>query len=220
LLAHLARCNNDPKLAFSADGIDQMNADIVQLNNGVTHKPIYKVRTYEKADKFAVGQVGAKSKKFVEADKGTNLFFAIYVTKHDDGLEKRSFVTIPFKVAMDCQKKGKKEWRSLMDQWAHEQGVVTDDAKLLYVLSPGDLVYVPSADEIQSGINTINRTRIYKFVSSSGSQAFFVPSIMASPIIDKVELSPLNKMERAITGEMIKEISVPIKIDRLGNIIE
>ena len=78
LLAHLRRCNNDPKLAFSADGIEQMNADIVMLNDGIPHKPIYKVRTYEQADKFAVGQVGAKSKKFVEADKGTSLYTFIY----------------------------------------------------------------------------------------------------------------------------------------------
>ena len=27
-------------------------------------------------------------------------------------------------------------------------------------------------------------------------------------------------MERAITGEMIKEICIPIKVDRLGNVVE
>ena len=52
------------------------------LNNGNFHQPIYKVRTYEQADKFAVGQTGNKSTKFVEAAKGTNLFFAIYETAH------------------------------------------------------------------------------------------------------------------------------------------
>lgn len=31
--------------------------------------------------------------------------------------------------------------------------------------------------------------------------------------------SPKSKNERAITGEMIKEICIPIKVDRLGNII-
>lgn len=38
-------------------------------------------------------------------------------------------------------------------------------------------------------------------------------------VIDKYEFSPLNKMERAITGEMIKETCIPIQTDRLGNII-
>ena len=39
-------------------------------------------------------------------------------------------------------------------------------------------------------------------------------------IADKIEFSTQNKMERAITGEMIKETCVPIKVDRLGNIKE
>ena len=32
--------------------------------------------------------------------------------------------------------------------------------------------------------------------------------------------SPKSKNERAITGEMIKEIGIPLKVDRLGNIVE
>ncbi len=231
LLAHLARCNNDPKLAFSPDGIEQMNADILQLNNGVPHKPIYKVRTYEKAEKFAVGQIGAKSKKFVEADKGTNLFFAVYSTKTEEGSDKRSFVTVPFKVAVDCQKRGKKEWRTLLDEWAHSESIVAENAKLQFILSPGDLVYVPTAEEIHSGNIRLDKSRIYKFVSSSGNQAFFLLEYVSAPIINITmerngekktisEYSTLNKMERAITGEMIKEICLPINVDRLGNLIE
>ena len=57
-------------------------------------------------------------------------------------------------------------------------------------------------------------------VSSSGNQCFFVKASFASSIVDKYEFSTLNKMERAITGEMIKEICIPIKFDRLGNIIK
>ena len=33
-----------------------------------------------------------------------------------------------------------------------------------------------------------------------------------------MEYSPLNKMERSITGIMIKEICIKLKVDRLGNI--
>ena len=232
LLAHLERCHNEPKLAFSPDGIEQMNANIQTLNNGVPHKPIYKVRTYEKAEKFAVGQIGAKCKKFVEADKGTNLFFAIYATRAEDGTEKRSFVTIPFKAAVDCQKRGKNNWRVLLDQWIHAEKLVAENAVLKFFLSPGDLVYVPIPEEQTNGIKEIKQDRIYKFVSSSGSQAFFVLEYVAAPIVnltikDKTdnkksisEFSSLNKMERSITGEMIKEICIPIKVDRLGNIVE
>ena len=214
LLAHLSQCNGDPKEAFSADGIEKMNQNIAQLNGGVPHKPIYKVRKYEKADKFAVGEIGSKSKKFVEADKGTNLFFAIYATTNTDGKEVRSYATIPLKAVIDCQKRGKKEWKPLLDQWVHNNNLVPANATLKYILSPGDLVYLP-----QDGTATIDKTRIYKMVSSTGNQCFCVPCSMASPIINKVEFSPLNKMERAITGEMIKETCVPIRVDRLGNII-
>lgn len=56
--------------------------------------------------------------------------------------------------------------------------------------------------------------------SSSGNQCFFIKASVASSIVDKYEFSALNKMERAITGEMIKEVCVPVKVNRLGNIIK
>lgn len=218
LLAHLERSGNDPALAFSPDGIEQMNADIQTLNNGKPHKPILKVRIYEEADKFAIGKDGAKAKKFVEAAKGTNLFLAIYVTANDEGIEKRSYITIPLKIAIDCQKDGGKEWKALLDKWVHENHLVAENAQLKYILSPGDLLYVPTEEERLEKKYSIKHERIYKFVSSSGTDAFFVPSNVASPILDKKEFSPLNKMGRAITGEMVKEICIPINVDRLGNI--
>lgn len=220
LLAHLERCDNDPKLAFSPDGIEQMNANIKQLNNSVPHKPIYKVRTFEKAEKFAVGQIGAKSKKFVEADKGTNLFFAVYATREEDGTEKRSFATIPFKAAVDCQKRGKKNWRVLLDQWVHAENLVAENSELKFILSPGDLVYVPTPEELIKGVKEINRKQIYKFVSSSDTNAYFVPATVASPIVNKVEYTQLNKTPRTDTDELIREICIPIKVNRLGNIVE
>lgn len=214
LLAHLSQSNGDPKEAFSADGIERMNRNMTALNGGVPHKPVYRVRKYEKADKFAVGGTGAKSKKFVEADKGTNLFFAIYATRDSNGQETRSYVTIPLKAMIDCQKRGKKAWKPLLDQWVHANNMVPASAALKYILSPGDLVYVPKA-----GTSGFDKTRIYKMVSSSGSQCCFVPCSMAAPILDHVEYTRHNKAERAITGEMIKEACIPIRTDRLGNIL-
>jgi CRISPR-associated endonuclease Csn1 len=55
-------------------------------------------------------------------------------------------------------------------------------------------------------------------ISSSGAQCFFLNERVASTIVNKVEFSPLNKMERSVTGEMIKEVCLPLKVDRLGNI--
>ena len=73
LLRHLETFGGNMEQAFSQESIEEMNKNIVALNNGKWHQPIYKVRVYEKADKFAVGQTGNKSSKFVEAAKGTNL---------------------------------------------------------------------------------------------------------------------------------------------------
>ena len=219
LLTHLARYNGDAKQAFSSDGIEQMNADIQLLNNGVPHKPIKKVRVYEKAEKFAVGHIGSKSKKFVEADKGTNLFFAIYETVTEDGKCTRSFVSVPLRMVIDCQKADIKHWKQELDKTLHECNLVPETAQPIALLSPGDLVYVPTAEEIETKNYSYIKERIYKVVSSTGNRAFFVLSVVASPILDKMEYSSLNKMERAITGEMIKEICIPIKVDRLGNIL-
>lgn len=57
-------------------------------------------------------------------------------------------------------------------------------------------------------------------VSATGNRAFYIKFNIANSIIDKFEFSPLNKMERSLTGEMIKEVCIPIKVDRLGNIIK
>ncbi|MGN1260210.1 MAG: type II CRISPR RNA-guided endonuclease Cas9, partial [Alloprevotella sp.] len=73
LLRHLQRHQGKADIAFSPDGIDEMNRTIQELNDGHPHQPILKVRIYEKADKFSVGQTGNKSKKYVEAAKGSNL---------------------------------------------------------------------------------------------------------------------------------------------------
>lgn len=227
LLAHLASKNNNPEQAFSPDGIDEMNRNIIALNNGKYHQPILKVRVYEKADKFAVGQTGNKTKKFVEAAKGTNLFFAIFSTEMFNKTKgqpelTRSYLTIPLNVMIDCQKKYGSMWCKNIEGYLKEQGVVDTASTLLFILSPNDLVYLPkSSDEISKGrIHAIDKTRIYKTVSFNKEQCFCIQYNIASPIVNKVEFSSSNKMERAITGEMIKETCVPIKVDRLGNIIE
>lgn len=205
LLEHLRENANDPKVAFSPDGIERMNANLQKLNGGKAHQPIYKVRVYEHASKFAVGSDGNKKDKYVEAAKGTNLYFAIY----SDEAGKRSFDTIPLNIVIERLKEGLCP--------VPEQNLSGD--KLLFHLSPNDLVYVPTEEDIKhGGQNCIVADRLYKMVSSSGAQCFFLNERVASTIVNKVEFSPLNKMERSVNGEMIKEICLPLKVDRLGNV--
>ena len=225
LKAHLQAKDNNPELAFSADGIDEMNCNIVELNSGKPHKPIYKVRRFESGNKYSIGQTGCKAKKFVEADKGTNLFFAIFGTEKENNETGeteivRSYLTIPLNVMIDCQKKYGSQWRNNIETYLQEQQLVADDAKLMFILSPNDLVYLPTKEELKDGIVKMDKKRLYKMVSCTGNQCFFVDEKVAKVIVDKVEFTSMNKAERAITGEMIKETCLPIKVDRLGNIIE
>lgn len=225
LLAHLASKNDDAELAFSPDGIDEMNRNIVALNNGKAHQPILKFRVYEKAEKFAVGQNGNKATKFVEAAKGTNLFFAVLVFEQidkDSGeiVKVRSYLTIPLNVMIDCQKKFGSKWQDNIETYIKECNLVSDDVKLLFILSPNDLVYVPTNEGVLNNIKSIDKGRIYKLVSCTGNEGHFIPEFIASPIIQTTELGSNNKAQRSWSGEMIKDVCWPIKVDRLGNIIE
>ena len=243
LLAHLDVNGGDPELAFSPDGIDEMNRNIVTLNKGKFHQPILKVRVYEKAEKFAVGQTGNKISKYVEAAKGTNLFFAVFgseKTNKETGETEivRSYLTIPLNVMIGCQKRYGSQWRNNIEAYLQEQQLVTSDVRLLFILSPNDLVYLLTQEELKGGLEAVDRKRIYKFIDPNSNKGNFVPYSSANvifsinftdqkkrgisyPIQDEFGIgSQASKNPRAISGEMIKETCVPIKVDRLGNIIE
>ncbi len=60
--------------------------------------------------------------------------------------------------------------------------------------------------------------RIYKVVSFSKNQIFFIPHFVSEPIIQTIELGSNNKAERDWYGNMIKNNCIKLKVDRLGNI--
>ena len=102
LLNHLSNNSDNPALAFSPDGISEMNKNLTVLNDGKFHQPIYRVRVYEpKGNKFNVGSVANKRSKYVEAAKGTNLFFAVYQTSSGD----RVYETIPLNIVIERLKR-------------------------------------------------------------------------------------------------------------------
>ena len=209
LRAHVEANRDNLEFAFTPEGLSQMNEIITELNNGVPHKPIVKARFMEPLGmKHSKGTIGCKGAQYVEAQKGTNLYYAVYA----DLEGKRSYSTIPLTDSIALLEMGHCPVKE-----QDEQG-----NKLLFYLSPCDLVYVPTAEEIESGViaDVIDTDRIYKAVSFNGAQSFFIKYSVASPVVDKKEYGPLNKAERTITGEMIKAICVPIKVDRLGNIVQ
>ncbi|GMQ27857.1 type II CRISPR RNA-guided endonuclease Cas9 [Algoriphagus confluentis] len=212
LLAHLAKYEGvqDEKgkvipaesLAFTPEAIEEMNKNIRFLNDGKFHQPIYKVRTYEpKGNKFQVGFKGNKHSKYVEAAKGTNLFFAIYV--NEDG--KRSYETIPFNVVMERLKQGEGPVPS-----ANEKG-----EKLLFHLSPNELVYVPDdiEDVFKFNHEDLDHSRVFKIVSFTAGRLYGIPFKSANSIVDKLEFGQLNKME--FTKE--KASCIKLQFNRLGH---
>lgn len=208
---YLSSKGNNPELAFSSAGIEDLNENIEKYNDGKQHQPIKKVRVFELGSKFQLGQTGNKKDKYVEAAKGTNLFFAIY----QDENGKRSYETIPLNIVIERQKNGLSSVPEI-----NEKG-----DKLLFHLSPNDLVYVPNEEENENPqlfeFDYLAKEQIqrhYKVVSFSGTQCFLINQNVATSIVNKVEFSALNKMEKSIDGQMIKDICIKLKVDRLGNI--
>ena len=93
---------------------------------------------------------------------------------------------------------------------------------MLFWLSPGDLVYVPSIEEEGRivEIENIKQDRIYKVVSCTENECHCIPHFVASPIVKTDELGANNKAQRAWSGEMIKETCIKIKMNRLGQIVK
>lgn len=206
LLNYLQAKSGDPAIAFTPEGIAEMNQNIAVYNGGKQHQPILKVRIAEPMGaKYPVGETGNKGAKYVEAQKGTNLYFAIY----EDEEGNRTYDTITLKIVAEQLKQG---YSPVPEK--SEKGVA-----LKFYLSPNDLVYVPTADELLSKACSLDKNRIYKMVSATKSECLFIPHSVAKTIYDKVEFEALNKMGRALTGEMIKSVCWKIEVDRLGHIV-
>ena len=208
MLKHLhtyddAQGKTHPEAAFSPEGIEKMNQNIRTLNGGKDHKPIFKVRKAETLGmKFAVGERGHKDKKWVEADDYTNLFFAIYTNEQG----KRSYKSISLRLAIERLKNKQK-----VVEERNENG-----DKLLFVLSPMDLVYIPDPDDAH--IDEVKgNNNIFKMVSCTGKQCFFVPETYANVICKGKELESKNKVE-SYDGINIKKSCYKITVDRLGKV--
>ena len=101
ILLNYLKYKGSPEIAFSPEGLEELNKNLSIYNDGKPHKPIYKVRIYEKGSgRFALGEKGRKYKKYVQG--APNLYFGIY-----QGANKRSFVTIPLNEVIERQKQGR-----------------------------------------------------------------------------------------------------------------
>ena len=214
LLKHLNDNEFDIDRAFNSDGIDRFNGSRII--------PVFKLPIGEcGSGRFILGHRQGTKHKFVEAEKGTNLFFAVYVDIDD----KRSYESIPLNVVIERLKQG-----LIPVPDTNERG-----CKLLFHLTPNDLVYVPTNEELED-VNGINFNDLTKeqvkrvfVVNDFSNTCYFTPNHIAKSITPKeVDLnfdSKKNKLTgsfdtktASFEGIQIKEVCVKLKIDRLGNI--
>jgi CRISPR-associated endonuclease Csn1 len=207
-------------LAFGIDGLEKLNQNLTMLNDGKPHAPIYKVRLYEEGSKFPISENGdsPKAKKYVEAAKGTNLFFAIY---WDEEKEQRAYETIPLNVVIAHQK----QVASLPKEQRTPVPINAEKGNFLFSLSPNDLVYVPIDEEMGNpqsvdfeSLEKQQSQQIFKIVSSTGNRLYGVPFSVARTIYNKNEFTSLNKVESDDKNNSIKARCWKLKTDRLGNI--
>ena len=228
LIKYLASKDNNPELAFSPEGLEDLNKNIKAYNNGKYHQPIYKARIFELGSKFCLGDKGLNKKKYVEAAKGTNLYFAVY---WNEDKKKREFDTIPLNEVIAHQKNE----AHLPKNQRTEIPIKAVKGKFLFSLSPNDLVYVPTNEETENiglvefkKLTNCQENRIYKMVSTTKRECHFIPVSNATEI-KKNENGTNSKNERIqdffdgncpidLKGKpsMIKNICWKLEIGRLG----
>ncbi|WP_164463873.1 type II CRISPR RNA-guided endonuclease Cas9 [Chryseobacterium sp. G0186] len=221
----------DTENAFSSDGVKELNKNIVALNKGKYHHPIYKVRTSDvMGTKFSVSEDGQKSTKFVVTAAGSNSFCGFY----QKGIDRKFYIPT-LRESVESLKQGFEPCPLIHPE--------DSDFKLIFVLNPSDLVYVPTEEEKDGSVlidfNNLKKeqmNRIYKFTDGSGTTMNFVPANIASLLFnmsnkeqEKVEIklsiqnelglgSPQSKNQNTVDGIQVKSVCLKLKVDRLGNI--
>lgn len=157
LTIHAEKYNKDFAKAFSDDGLVEFNSN--------RKKPVFKVRVMLNADLKALpGKRGLNSKRFIK--EGSNYCFVVY----EDAERKRTYDNISFFDAVQLAADG----LPLVEK---------KTANLHFTLHAGELVYVPLPDQNYSEIDWTKTheisKRVYKFVKSSGNEAYFLPHSVA-----------------------------------------
>jgi CRISPR-associated endonuclease Csn1 len=221
-LHHILEYKNNPKEAFSAEGIDKLNQKAVKDKK--IGKPIKSITRLdglvEKDDMFR----GA----FFETDKGSNVYFIMYenlITHKREYLSPSPSIS----VLTAIEKLTKNEPLA-----PKKEGFRTIQ------LSPGDLVYVPSIKEqelIEEGSSLYEiiawnnknylSERIYQTISFTGKSCLFRKYNIADTIIPsnakekiKGEIDWHDKSEFTMDNNpiRIKDVCIKLWVDRLGKI--
>jgi len=209
LKKHLDAYGGKPAEAFESEGLEELT----KMNGG---KPIKKITTAK-----TMGNPIEMYGKIFTVDEGCNVYFVIYEDKNG----KRKYA-IP-------------QILDVIERKINHLPVFDEkpDCKT-FVLKVGDLVYVPTPEELEHPhhIQKIKWNgedkksvfeRIYIVRKFTGTSCYFLPHNVATLIknydkdLGKGEFGSQNLSEKTIDGvTTIKEYCIPIEVDRLGNIVK
>ena len=225
-------------LAFSPEGIKELNLNIKSLNSGKSHQPIYKVRMADSMGKrfFPISEEAAKSSKYAATAGNSNVFCGIYQKSKE-----RKYYVPSLRESIESFKQSHEP--------CPEYHPEEPDFKLLFILNPNDLVFVPTEDEsINPSIVDFKKltseqiNRVYKFrdgsINKQGSVQYnFMPSnwsdmiFKSSKDLEKIKIknnyelkgeitltTDKDKSQNTLEGDQIRSICWKLKADRLGNI--
>jgi CRISPR-associated endonuclease Csn1 len=185
-----------PEIAFTPEAIEKMNEpeEIKRLNNGKNHKPIKKVQTFQDIGKerpLSENQLSVKSKQYVVTAAGSNLYLGFYertyLDKNNNKITDRKFQDIGLIDLIELLKQEtSKRFNPLPNRIFDNK---MNEYNWKFTLSPLDLVYVPTKEEIDcpESVDIENMTkeqieRIYKYVDGSKDYANFIPYSASTPI--------------------------------------
>lgn len=221
--------SQNPQIAFSTDGINAMNENIVELNNGKPHKPIYKVKVIQALGKmFPVSEYEpekietVKNRQYVISDSGSNNYCGIYKSK-----ENETKIYVPsLRTTIETIRRG-----DTLFPLRHPDN---PDFQFAFTLSPLDLVYIPTEDEIINHYigDEIDYSRIYVVNDfNDAGKIYFRPYSHATAVTDKeVDLRYDKEGDKIIgsfsdktaifDGLTIRDYCIPVKTNRLGMILQ
>lgn len=186
-----------PEIAFTPEGIEEMNKpeNLLKLNDNKPHNPINKVkitrgfgnqRSLNEEDKNSV-----KSKQYVVNDAGSNLYLGFYERTYQDDQGKevieRKYKDIGLIELIETLKQDKSKRLNPLPDKIYDNN--QNEFVWKFTLSPLDLVYVPTEEEIENpslvdfeNLTENQQERVYKYVDGSEDIANFVPCSVSKPI--------------------------------------
>jgi CRISPR-associated endonuclease Csn1 len=190
------RIAEHPEIAFTPGSIEEMNKleNLLKLNRGKPHMPIRKVQTFQglgKERSISDNNLSVKSKQYVVTAAGSNLYLGFYERVYQDDAgnykRERKFKDIGLMDLIETLKQDKNNrYHPLAEKLYDDK---QNEYSRIFTLSPLDLVYVPTEEEIEnpSQVDFKNLTneqvdRIYKYVDGSEDMANFVPYSVSKPI--------------------------------------